>query len=160
MRIQTQPGFVSTLRAGAPIIYQQEGLNGFYKSLVPLWMRQIPYTMMKFACFERTVEVLYKWAIIRFHTASAQTEILNVWNSNVRLFLCFQVCRSQATWAVHQVRAVGGHIRCWLHCWCVLCHCVSSRRYRGLQTEPRQGKHCWRRGEEAGLRWTMEGSCR
>jgi len=63
VRIQTMPGFVSTLREGAPIIYQQEGLNGFYKSLVPLWMRQIPYTMMKFACFERTVELLYKHAV-------------------------------------------------------------------------------------------------
>jgi len=63
VRIQTMPGFASTLRAGAPIIYQQEGLNGFYKSLVPLWMRQIPYTMMKFACFERTVELLYKYAV-------------------------------------------------------------------------------------------------
>jgi solute carrier family 25 phosphate transporter 3 len=63
VRIQTMPGFASTLRAGAPIIYQQEGLNGFYKSLVPLWMRQIPYTMMKFACFERTVELLYKYVV-------------------------------------------------------------------------------------------------
>ena len=27
---------------------------------MPLWGRQIPYTMMKFACFERTVEALYK----------------------------------------------------------------------------------------------------
>lgn len=40
---------------------RDEGLNGFYKSLVPLWMRQIPYTMMKFACFEKTVELLYKY---------------------------------------------------------------------------------------------------
>jgi len=63
VRIQTMPGFVSTLRAGAPIIYQQEGINGFYKSLVPLWMRQIPYTMMKFACFERTVELIYKHVV-------------------------------------------------------------------------------------------------
>jgi len=63
VRIQTMPGFVSTLRAGVPIIYKQEGLNGFYKSLVPLWMRQIPYTMMKFACFERTVELLYKYVV-------------------------------------------------------------------------------------------------
>jgi len=60
VQVQTKPGFASTLRAAAPIIYQQEGINGFYKSLVPLWMRQIPYTMMKFACFERTVELLYK----------------------------------------------------------------------------------------------------
>merc|ERR1712142_134459 len=36
-------------------------MNGvFYKGLKPLWMRQIPYTMMKFGCFEKTVELLYK----------------------------------------------------------------------------------------------------
>ncbi|KAF4519785.1 hypothetical protein B566_EDAN009036 [Ephemera danica] len=60
VRIQTMPGFASTLREALPIIYKDEGLSGFYKGLVPLWMRQIPYTMMKFACFERTVELLYK----------------------------------------------------------------------------------------------------
>ncbi|KAK7791720.1 hypothetical protein R5R35_009369 [Gryllus longicercus] len=63
VRIQTQPGFASTLRAALPIIYKDEGLNGFYKGLVPLWMRQIPYTMMKFACFERTIELLYKYVV-------------------------------------------------------------------------------------------------
>lgn len=42
-----------------PKIMREEGVSGFYKGLVPLWMRQIPYTMMKFACFERTVELLY-----------------------------------------------------------------------------------------------------
>merc|ERR1712055_1032405 len=30
-----------------------------YKGITPLWGRQIPYTMMKFAYFERTVEALY-----------------------------------------------------------------------------------------------------
>merc|ERR1711982_324406 len=61
VRIQTSPvgTFPTTLREGAPRIYAEEGLNGFYKSLVPLWGRQIPYTMMKFACFERTVGLLY-----------------------------------------------------------------------------------------------------
>eukprot|EP00092_Neocalanus_flemingeri_P015963 GFUD01017281.1.p1 GENE.GFUD01017281.1~~GFUD01017281.1.p1 ORF type:complete len:344 (+),score=63.87 GFUD01017281.1:61-1092(+) len=51
--------FPTTLREAAPKIYAAEGIAGFYKSLVPLWGRQIPYTMMKFACFERTVEALY-----------------------------------------------------------------------------------------------------
>lgn len=60
VRIQTQPGCPAHLRIVAPLILREEGLNGFYKGLVPLWMRQIPYTMMKFACFERTVELLYK----------------------------------------------------------------------------------------------------
>ena len=35
----------------------------FYKGLPPLWLRQIPYTMMKFAAFERTVEFLYKHVV-------------------------------------------------------------------------------------------------
>uniref|UniRef100_T1J0E7 Phosphate carrier protein, mitochondrial n=1 Tax=Strigamia maritima TaxID=126957 RepID=T1J0E7_STRMM len=63
VRIQTMPGFAATLRQGAPIIWKEEGIGGFYKGLVPLWMRQIPYTMMKFACFERTVEALYKFVV-------------------------------------------------------------------------------------------------
>ena len=54
------PGFASTLREGFPIIMKQEGWWGFYKGVAPLWARQIPYTMMKFACFERTVEALYQ----------------------------------------------------------------------------------------------------
>lgn len=31
-----------------------------YKGLYPLWARQIPYTMIKFATFEKTVEYIYK----------------------------------------------------------------------------------------------------
>jgi len=30
-----------------------------YKGLYPLWGRQIPYTMMKFASFETIVEMIY-----------------------------------------------------------------------------------------------------
>lgn len=59
VRMQTSPGFANTLREGAPKLHSLEGISGFYKGLPPLWMRQIPYTMMKFACFERTVELLY-----------------------------------------------------------------------------------------------------
>jgi len=78
VRIQTMPGFPSTLRAGAPIIFQQEGMHGFYKSLVPLWMRQIPYTMMKFACFERTVELLYKHVVPKPRAECTKSEQLVV----------------------------------------------------------------------------------
>merc|ERR1712110_885955 len=55
--------FPTTLRGAAPTLYRAEGINGFYKSLVPLWGRQIPYTMMKFACFERTVEAIYQYVV-------------------------------------------------------------------------------------------------
>lgn len=60
VKIQTTAGFANTLREAAPKMYADEGVAAFYKGLVPLWMRQIPYTMMKFACFERTVELLYR----------------------------------------------------------------------------------------------------
>jgi len=63
VRAQTKPGFPATLREGMPIIYKGEGFGGLYKGLPPLWGRQIPYTMMKFACFERTVEALYQYVV-------------------------------------------------------------------------------------------------
>ncbi|XP_017835723.1 phosphate carrier protein, mitochondrial [Drosophila busckii] len=63
VKIQTTPGFAKTLREALPKMTAQEGVGAFYKGLVPLWMRQIPYTMMKFACFERTLELLYKYVV-------------------------------------------------------------------------------------------------
>lgn len=63
VRIQTQPGCSQYLRVVLPQIVKQEGFGGLYKGLGPLWMRQIPYTMMKFAAFERTVELLYKHVV-------------------------------------------------------------------------------------------------
>jgi len=78
VRIQTQPGFVSTLRAAAPLIYKDEGMNGFYKGLVPLWMRQIPYTMMKFACFEKTIELLYRYVVPKPRSECSKPEQLVV----------------------------------------------------------------------------------
>merc|ERR1712032_497783 len=65
VRIQTSPvgTFPTTLRGAFPKILAAEGINGFYKSLVPPWGRQIPYTMMKFACFEKTVVALYEYVV-------------------------------------------------------------------------------------------------
>ncbi|KAI5867076.1 mitochondrial phosphate carrier protein [Durotheca rogersii] len=40
-------------------ITASEGVGGLYKGLYPLWGRQIPYTMMKFASFETIVEKIY-----------------------------------------------------------------------------------------------------
>lgn len=78
VRMQTQPGFAKTMREGAPKLYKMEGLGGFYKGLPPLWMRQIPYTMMKFACFERTVEVLYKYVVPKPRSECTKSEQLVV----------------------------------------------------------------------------------
>ncbi|KAK3144646.1 hypothetical protein QOZ80_4AG0315880 [Eleusine coracana subsp. coracana] len=63
VRVQTQPGFARGLSDGLPKFVKSEGYAGLYKGLVPLWGRQIPYTMMKFASFEAVVENIYKYAI-------------------------------------------------------------------------------------------------
>jgi solute carrier family 25 phosphate transporter 3 len=63
VRVQTQPGFARGLSDGLPKFIKAEGAAGLYKGIVPLWGRQIPYTMMKFASFETIVELIYKHAV-------------------------------------------------------------------------------------------------
>ncbi|WCJ36336.1 Mitochondrial phosphate carrier protein 3 mitochondrial [Euphorbia peplus] len=63
VRVQTQPGFARGLADGMPKIIRSEGYAGLYRGLVPLWGRQVPYTMMKFASFETIVEQIYKHVI-------------------------------------------------------------------------------------------------
>lgn len=61
VRMQTSlPPYASSLREGWGKVTQKEGIGGLYKGLQPLWGRQIPYTMVKFATFEKTVELIYK----------------------------------------------------------------------------------------------------
>lgn len=45
---------------GISKVTASEGWAGLYKGLNPLWGRQIPYTMMKFASFETVVEMIYQ----------------------------------------------------------------------------------------------------
>ncbi|KAI0383757.1 mitochondrial phosphate carrier protein [Hypomontagnella monticulosa] len=60
VRMQTSmpPPYKGTID-GISKITAAEGLGGLYKGLYPLWGRQIPYTMMKFASFETIVEMIY-----------------------------------------------------------------------------------------------------
>ncbi|KAI4719553.1 hypothetical protein E4T48_04272 [Aureobasidium sp. EXF-10727] len=61
VRMQTTlPPFASNLREGWGKVVAQEGYAGLYKGLYPLWARQIPYTMVKFATFESAVAQIYK----------------------------------------------------------------------------------------------------
>jgi len=64
VRIQTMPGYANNMReAYAKMKLEPAGSNPFFKGLKPLWLRQIPYTMMKFAAFERVLESLYKFVV-------------------------------------------------------------------------------------------------
>ena len=60
VRMQTTvPPFASTLREAWGKTVAKEGIKGLYSGIVPLWGRQIPYTMCKFATFEETVGLIY-----------------------------------------------------------------------------------------------------
>lgn len=60
VRIQTTPGYTSQMSKAMPHMLSTEGFGTFYKGITPLWGRQIPYTMMKFASFEKVLELLYE----------------------------------------------------------------------------------------------------
>lgn len=61
MRIQTSPPgtFPTHLIPAINQIVTNEGYQGLYKGIVPLWTRQIPYTIAKFVFFEEIVEYFY-----------------------------------------------------------------------------------------------------
>ncbi|KAH3672789.1 hypothetical protein WICMUC_004011 [Wickerhamomyces mucosus] len=63
VKVKTQttiPPFAPGVVSGFNKFVATEGYAGLYKGLVPLWLRQIPYTMVKFSSFEAIVEQIYK----------------------------------------------------------------------------------------------------
>lgn len=62
IKVKTQttiPPYANSVFDGWSKITAVEGMNGLYKGLAPLWARQIPYTMVKFASFENIVAQIY-----------------------------------------------------------------------------------------------------
>ncbi|CAO2830725.1 unnamed protein product [Amaranthus hypochondriacus] len=59
VRVQAQPIFGKGLLDGFPKLYAAEGLHGFYRGLIPLWGRNLPFSMVMFSTFEHTVDFLY-----------------------------------------------------------------------------------------------------
>ncbi|KAI9902980.1 hypothetical protein N3K66_002332 [Trichothecium roseum] len=62
VKVRMQGGIPSPYRGtldGISSVLGKEGVAGLYKGIYPLWGRQIPYTMMKFASFETIVEMMY-----------------------------------------------------------------------------------------------------
>ncbi|XP_047311895.1 mitochondrial phosphate carrier protein 1, mitochondrial-like [Impatiens glandulifera] len=60
VRVQTQPWFAKGLVDGVPKLYASEGLHGFYRGLVPLWGRNLPFSMVMFSTFEHSVNCIYR----------------------------------------------------------------------------------------------------
>ncbi|XP_049871766.1 phosphate carrier protein, mitochondrial-like [Pectinophora gossypiella] len=59
VRMQTTPCYTSQMRVAMPLMIHTDGFGVFYRGLLPLWARQVPYTMMKFSSFEKVLEYLY-----------------------------------------------------------------------------------------------------
>lgn len=60
VRVQAQPNFGKGLTDGFPKVYRTEGFSGFYKGLLPLWGRNLPFSMVMFSTFEHSVDLIYR----------------------------------------------------------------------------------------------------
>lgn len=65
VRVQAQPHFAKGLADGFPKLYASEGIRGLYKGLIPLWGRNLPFSMVMFSTFEHSVNFLYQNVIQR-----------------------------------------------------------------------------------------------
>ena len=61
VRIQTSAPSANFPTSFGPAFEIVKSEGKLFSGIVPLWARQIPYTMMKFAMFERTVEAFYQY---------------------------------------------------------------------------------------------------
>ncbi|KAK6540226.1 mitochondrial phosphate carrier protein [Orbilia ellipsospora] len=59
IRLVSQPTFASGLVSGFGKILTQEGVGAFYSGFGPILFKQVPYTMAKFAVFEKISEGIY-----------------------------------------------------------------------------------------------------
>jgi solute carrier family 25 phosphate transporter 3 len=51
--------FPKTFGEAWPVMFAEGGWATMYKGIKPLWMRQVPYTVVKFTAFEATVKYMY-----------------------------------------------------------------------------------------------------
>lgn len=56
----TMPTFATGPFDGLRKIIKLEGFSSLYRGLIPLWSRQLPFTMTKFALFENVVSKIYE----------------------------------------------------------------------------------------------------
>ncbi|KAF8011216.1 hypothetical protein BT93_J1736 [Corymbia citriodora subsp. variegata] len=78
IRVQVQPHFAKGLVDGFPKVYASEGLLGFYRGLLPLWGRNLPFSMVMFSTFEHSVDFLYHNVIRRRKEDCSKVQQLGV----------------------------------------------------------------------------------
>ncbi|XP_042040477.1 mitochondrial phosphate carrier protein 1, mitochondrial-like isoform X1 [Salvia splendens] len=65
VRVQSQPSFANGLADGFPKVYSKEGFYGLYRGLLPLWGRNLPFSMFMFTTFEHSVDLMHRKVIRR-----------------------------------------------------------------------------------------------
>jgi solute carrier family 25 phosphate transporter 3 len=60
IRLVSQPSFAKSLPEAFGKLLANEGIRGLYAGLFPILLKQIPYTMAKFAVFETASEMIYR----------------------------------------------------------------------------------------------------
>ncbi|KAJ4851608.1 Mitochondrial phosphate carrier protein 1, mitochondrial [Turnera subulata] len=78
VRVQAQPHFAKGLADGFPKVYASEGMFGFYRGLVPLWGRNLPFCMVMFSTFEHSVDFIYRFIIHRRKENCSKVQQLGV----------------------------------------------------------------------------------
>ncbi|KAL9141763.1 hypothetical protein ABFS82_14G125600 [Erythranthe guttata] len=78
VRVQTDSTFAKGLSSGFPKLYANEGFYGFYKGLLPLWGRNLPFSMIMFTTFEHSVEVMHRKIIKRKREDCSRAQQLTV----------------------------------------------------------------------------------
>lgn len=72
---QVATGEYYTMRQKAAKIYRLEGLNGFYKGLAPILLKQVPYTMVQLAAFTTFVDVAYTSLLPRLAPGKTKADL-------------------------------------------------------------------------------------
>ncbi|XP_012065430.1 mitochondrial phosphate carrier protein 1, mitochondrial [Jatropha curcas] len=78
VRVQAQPHFAKGLLDGFPRVYASEGFTGFYRGLVPLLGRNLPFSMVMFSTFEHSVDFLYRTVVQRRKEECSKAQQLGV----------------------------------------------------------------------------------
>ncbi|GLT82504.1 hypothetical protein SLE2022_008690 [Rubroshorea leprosula] len=78
VRVQAQPHFAKGLLDGFQKTYTSEGVFGFYRGLVPLLGRNLPFSMVMFSTFEHSVDFLYRNLIQRRKEECSKVQQLGV----------------------------------------------------------------------------------
>ncbi|PKI75794.1 hypothetical protein CRG98_003837 [Punica granatum] len=78
VRVQTQPNFAKGLVDGFPILYRTEGLTGFYRGILPLWGRNLPFSMVMFSTFEHSVDLIYNQVLQKRREDCSRAQQLGV----------------------------------------------------------------------------------